>query len=216
MMLSRHPWVFALVIALLGMIGGLADPSFGRAQADLSLIGTFPDVPLSHPAYESIEYLARKGIVGGYPDGTFRPEQTMNRAEFTKIIVGTLFPALDVEGCLPSLPSELRFTRTLVFPDVARHQWFAKYVCKAKVAGIIEGFPDGTFRPALTINFAEAAKILVSGFKLSLPASFPAADPWFRPFVEALGEHHAIPLSVHTPDQRLTRGEMAEMVYRLQ
>lgn len=214
MMLSRHPWIAVIVMLGLGSALGLVDRSFGRAQVDFSLTGTFPDVPLSHPAYESIEYLVRKGIVGGYPDGTFKPEQEINRAEFTKIVIGARFLPLDIEGCLSSIPQELLYTQTLIFPDVARHQWFAKYVCHAKVAGMVGGYPDGTFRPAIPVNFVEAAKILANGFVLSTDSS-SSENPWFRPFVDALAKHKAIPLSIRSLGQNITRGEMAEMIHRL-
>lgn len=213
-MFSRHPWLSFLLIAFLGATIGLTDRSFGRAQVDFSLTGTFPDVPLSHPSYEAIEYLVQKGIAGGYPDGTFQPEQEINRAEFTKIVIGARFLPLDIEGCLSSIPQTLLYTQTLIFPDVARHQWFAKYVCHAKVAGMVGGYPDGTFRPAINVNFVEAAKILANGFSLS--TSPPALNsPWFRPFVEALVERKAIPSSVRSFEQNITRSEMAEMIHRL-
>ena len=211
---SRHPWVSPLLITLLGVTLGLTDRSLNRAQVDFSLIGTFPDVPLSHPAYEAIEYLVQKGVVSGYPNGTFQPEQEINRAEFTKIVVGARFLPLDVEECLSSIPSSLLYTPTLLFPDVARHQWFAKYVCQAKMGGMIGGSPDGTFRPATPVNFVEAAKILAYGFELPLGTP-PAESPWYRSYIEALANRSAIPLSISSLDKRITRSEMAEMVYRL-
>lgn len=213
-MSSRNPWVALATMVLLGSALGLADRSFRRAQVDFSLVGTFPDVPLPHPAYEAIEYLVRKGIVSGYPDGTFQPEQEINRAEFTKIVIGARFTPLDIEGCLVSIPKALLYTQTLIFPDVARHQWFAKYVCHAKVAGMVGGYPDGTFRPAINVNFVEAAKILVNGFALQTPSPSPNS-PWFRPFVDALVERRAIPLSIRSFEQNISRGEMAEMIHRL-
>lgn len=201
-------WIAALLIVLPGL------RYTDSAQAAISLQGTFPDVPIAHPSYDAVEYLANNAIVGGYPDGTFRPEQEINRAEFTKIVIGTRFSPLDIAGCLPSIPPALLYARSLIFPDVARHQWFAKYVCKAKVSGMVGGYPDGTFRPAVAINFAEAAKIFAS---ISSPSSIspPDASAWYEPFVRFLEQRHAIPPSIKSFDQILTRGEMAEMAYRL-
>lgn len=207
MMRSWRLWIAALLIALPSL------RSAERAQAAVSLRGTFPDVPLAHPSYDAVEYLAANAIVGGYPDGTFRPEQKINRAEFTKIVIGARFSPLDIAGCLPSIPPALLFTRSLIFPDVARHQWFAKYVCKAKVSGMVGGYPDGTFRPPVNINFAEAAKILASSFSPSLVKTQAAA--WYEPFVRFLEQRRAIPQSIQSLDQILTRGEMAEMTFRL-
>lgn len=212
MMRPWLPWIAVLLIAFLGMGFRSAD----RAQAAVFLKGTFPDVPFSHPNEDAIAYLIKKGIVSGYPDGTFQPERAINRAEFTKIVIGSRFSLLAIDGCLPSIPPALLFSRSLVFSDVARHQWFAKYACKAKVSGIVGGYPDGTFRPAVDINFAEAAKILAHSFYPSVIAPADTSPSvWFEPFVRVLEYGRAIPPSIKSFDQILTRGEMAEMAYRL-
>lgn len=205
MMRLRSPWIVALLITCLGI---------RPVSAAFSLTGTFPDVPFSHPNEDAVAYLVKKGIVSGYPDGTFQPERAINRAEFTKIVVGALFANLDIEGCLPTIPSSAMYARTLIFSDVARHQWFAKYICKAKISGVIDGYPDGTFRPAIAINFAEAAKILASSFSPSAIAP-SEASAWYEPFVRFLEQRRAIPPSIRSLDQKITRGEMAEIVYRL-
>lgn len=210
MMRPWLPWIVVLLIVFLGM----GFHSANRAQAAVFLKGTFPDVPFSHPNEDAVAYLVKNGIVSGYPDGTFQPERAINRAEFTKIVIGSRFSPLAIDGCLPSIPPALLFSRSLVFPDVARHQWFAKYACKAKVSGMIGGYPDGTFRPAVDINFAEAAKILANSFSPSAIAP-SEASAWYEPFVRFLEERRAIPPSIKSFDQILTRGEMAEMAYRL-
>ena len=214
MMFSRHPWTLVFMVIAIGSTFGLANRPPGSAQAAFSIIGTFPDVPFSHTNYDAVEYLVNKGIVSGYHDGTFKPEHAINRAEFTKIVIGVLFTPLDIEGCLATIPTSRMYTRTLIFSDVARHQWFAKYVCQAKVGGMIGGYPDGTFRPGIDINFTEAAKILAHGFS---PSAIAPSDSsaWYEPFVLFLELRRAIPPSIKSFDQILTRGEMAEMAYRL-
>ena len=47
---------------------------------------SFSDVPPDHDAYEAVEFLKTQNIIGGYPDGTFKPDRTVNRAEAAKII----------------------------------------------------------------------------------------------------------------------------------
>src|SRR3989338_4055668 len=49
-------------------------------------LASFPDVPTNHPNREAIEYVQAQKIVGGYPDGTYQPNKTINRAEFAKIL----------------------------------------------------------------------------------------------------------------------------------
>ncbi|HLG25316.1 MAG TPA: S-layer homology domain-containing protein, partial [Candidatus Gracilibacteria bacterium] len=76
---------------------------------------------------------------------------------------------------------------------------------------IISGYPDGTFKPAQNINFAEASKIVVNAF------GYETVDDavWYRPYVEKLAELNAIPESIDGFDHKVTRGEMVEMIYRL-
>lgn len=157
---------------------------------------TFSDVPDTHPNSEAVNYLQTNGIVEGYSDGTYRPDNPINRAEFTKIITEAYYKG--------------QATGSDCFPDVGTG-WFAKYVCFDKVHNIIAGYPDGTFKPANNINFAEVAKILVNvkGFTVT-----PDSITWYRPYVEKLAEFYAIPTTITYFGQEVTRGEMAEMVYR--
>lgn len=157
----------------------------------------FSDVVSSHENLDAINYVKDQGIVDGYPDGTFLPDKTINRAEFTKIIMEAVFPGESVGR--------------LCFPDVGRREWFSKYVCFAKKQGIIDGYPDGYFKPAQLISFAEAAKIIVSAFDYRVDSD----DIWYKPYVDELSNQGAIPVTIVAFDKNITRGEMAEMIYRL-
>jgi uncharacterized secreted protein with C-terminal beta-propeller domain len=156
----------------------------------------FSDVPAEDVSATAIDYLKKNNVVSGYPDGTFLPDSEINRAEFTKIVVGAVYANPQGKNC---------------FPDV-KDGWFAPYVCQAKSVGLIEGYPDGLFKPADNINFSEAAKIVANAYKLSSGAT---GAEWFKPYVTALEAKKDIPLSVDYFDKKLTRREMAEMVYRL-
>lgn len=148
-----------------------------------------------HTYEEAIQSVQDEGIVQGHPDGTFRPDASINRAEFTKIIVKVALPGESGANC---------------FPDV-RNQWFAPFVCTAKEEGLVGGYPDGTFKPEQHVLFAEAAKIITiaNGFT-------PTTDlVWYKPYVDALRQRNAVPPSITTMDQKLTRGEMAAIIYAL-
>lgn len=165
---------------------------------------SFDDVPSAHPYFSAINYVQSEGIVNGYPDGTFKPNQTINRAEFLKILLETVLTQDLIDGC--------ELTRERLFSDVVRNDWFAKYACTGKEAGVVSGYEDGSFRPGKPINFAEAAKILTNSFGLSLGLG----TQWYEPFIKALETKKAVPPSVSSPMQNITRGEMAEIIYRLQ
>ncbi len=167
----------------------------------------FPDVASSHPYVQAIAYVQGQGIVAGFPDGTFRPDQPINRAEFTKIFLGTLVDSQTLAACDVS---------GIGLSDVPADAWFAPFVCVAKELGIIQGYSDGTFRPSQNVNFAEAAKIVVFAILASTGTEVVPGEPWYRPYIESLAALEAIPQTVAAVDAPLTRGEMAEIIARLQ
>ncbi|MFA6435640.1 MAG: S-layer homology domain-containing protein [Candidatus Gracilibacteria bacterium] len=171
------------------------------ASCSASMQTSFLDVEFVNPNYDAIVYVQTQGIVSGYEDGTFGPSKKINRAEFTKILIGAQFTAQQIETCVPKLS----------FSDVFGDEWFAPYVCVAGNEGIISGYSDGTFRPSDNVNFAEAAKILVGAFDYEVGTD----AIWYKPFVQALENRGAIPTSLCSFDQSVSRGDMAEMIYRL-
>lgn len=173
---------------------------FGSSSAQAA----FPDVPSNHPYAEAIEYVQSQGYVSGDPSGNFRPDDKINRAEFIKILIEAVFDDATITAC--------RLLSSNLFRDVLRTIWFAKYVCIAKTNLIISGYPDKTFRGINNILFAEAAKIVVNSFGLPLG---PSGPQWYDTFMNALKAKNAIPDEGLSPAQEITRGEMAEIIYRL-
>lgn len=161
----------------------------------------FSDVGASHANRTAIERLHELGIVGGYDDGSFKPDATINRAEFLKIITSPPLVSSDERDACTSTS----------FPDVLVDAWFAPSVCVAQQRGIIGGYSDGTFRPEQTISFVEAAKIIASFFG----SVEPEDGEWYVPFVRNLEHRKAIPVSIATLSSSITRGEMSEMIRRL-
>lgn len=158
--------------------------------------GPFSDIAVSHTYFDAINYVKTQGIVSGYPDGSYDSKKTINRAEFTKNVIEAAYAG--------------QASGSECFPDV-HDEWFAKYVCFAQSKGIIAGYPDGTFGPTKQLSFSEAAKIIVNAFGYE-----SGSDAiWYKPFVEVLGEKRAIPEAIANFTHPLTRGEMAEMIYRL-
>ena len=94
----------------------------------------------------AISTLSNLGIIDGYEDGSFRPNSPITRAEFTKIAV-SFFEYADIE-----------YEGT--FSDVAEGRWYTQFVAAAVEMGLIEGYPDGTFRPDASITRAEACTIV--------------------------------------------------------
>jgi hypothetical protein len=89
--------------------------------------------------------------------------------------------------------------------------WYAPYVCLAKIKGIVGGYNDGTFKPAQSINFVEAAKILSEVYGLSVTSG----GQWYEGYVKALQEDNYIPSTIGQLDKAITRAEMAELIWRV-
>jgi len=155
----------------------------------------------NEPYREAIETLYEKNMINGYPDGSFRADQTINRAEFTKIVISTVSTEQERKNC--------QFTKN--FSDVDKNEWFAPYVCMAVKKGIINGYPDGTFQPKSNIGFTEAAKIIAHAFSSNLQEG----DTWYSGSVNYLSDQKAIPITIPTLKKKITRGEMAEMLWRI-
>ncbi|MCR4428290.1 MAG: PQQ-binding-like beta-propeller repeat protein [Caldiserica bacterium] len=120
--------------------------------------GVFSDVPSDYWAFPEIRNLVQEGIVNGYPDGTFRPENPVTRAEFAKMILLTC----DYAPEYPDSPT---------FPDVPREEWFYPYVEGAVKQGLVVGYPDGSFKPQGNITIAEVLTVIVRA------GGFPLQDP---------------------------------------
>ena len=116
--------------------------------------------------YEAaVNTLVQAGIIQGYPDGTFRPERAVSRAEMAKMTVLVMGG-----GDANADAASLRFS------DVTETAWYMPYVTTMTKKAILNGYPDGTFRPEKTITYNEAAKILVAslGYAASdLKGSWP-------------------------------------------
>jgi len=104
----------------------------------------FKDVPDSYWAKGQIDYLVTKGIVAGYPDGTFKPAEAVTREQFAKMV------------CIAKGLKEYK-PATSTFKDVASSRWSFGFVEAAVKAGYIKGYTDGTFKPERSITREELA-----------------------------------------------------------
>ena len=111
-------------------------------------VNGYTDVPYESWFNNAISTLSNMGIVSGYPDGSFRPDAPITRAELTKIAVGFFQYA------------DQYFTYLGNFTDVTGNEWFASFVAAASALGLIEGYPDGSFRPDAAITRAETCTII--------------------------------------------------------
>lgn len=201
------------IARLIGTFALLALPVMASAAS-------FTDITADSPVYAAAEYLKANGILQGYDDGTFRPDQPVNRAEVIKVIVLNRVSLNDLQTASGTSAN---------FRDVTTDQWFAPYVAQAySKLRIIDGPPTTyTFAPDRPVTRAEFLKMLLLAYEadpvssygeLTYPLSQDTTDnaTWFYPYIR-----YALTASVITPQdeklepgEQLTRGDIAQMLYR--
>jgi hypothetical protein len=169
------------------------------------IIQVYSDIE-STPHRRSILDLTEREIVKGYDDGTFRPLASINRAEFTKIVVEANYFTDEIESCdLNSLP----------FNDIDKEAWYAPYICLAYNEGVIQGYGDSDLlNPNGNINYVEALKIIYKANN-DPGEENPTGLEWYSPFLEA-AQNSGIHLTEIGEDleHQLERGEMAAVMDR--
>ena len=123
----------------------------------------FSDVASSAYYYNAVNNLADKNIIGGFPDGTFKPNNTVTRAQLAVMLV-------NANGIDPA-------SKTSNFSDVPKSHWAYGFVSAAADAGYLAGYPDGSFRPVNGVSYNEALTMIVAsmGYKAAdLTGSYPS------------------------------------------
>lgn len=131
----------------------------------------FSDVPEGYWVRVPISVFAMLKIVGGYPDGTFRPEGNITRAEMCTVLM--------------KIRGKSGEKRATIFPDVPSSHWASGYISEAVGEGIVKGYPDGNFRPNGLITRAEGV-VIISRF-----AGLPEPKELEAPFADVPGRHWA-------------------------
>ncbi len=156
---------------------------------------------------EAVGFLQQRGILDGYADGSFRPQNPINRAESVKVLLEALGETPDAVDVVAD-----------EFDDVPKDAWFAGYVNKAKRKGIIKGYDDGTFKPDKTVNQAELLKIAFESFGIDL-TNYPVttvddSSAWYAPYLQYAIDNDLIDGDVNL-GEGMTREAFSEVIYRL-
>jgi len=177
------------------------------ASADVA----FSDVYSSDPLNTPLDYLVENNVVEGYGDGTFKPLNLINRAEFTKMIV---------EGVIGETPDPDIYHDC--FTDVT-DDWYAKYVCYAEDQGWIQGYGNGYFKPGDNITKSEAIKILGEAYSWELLSTLPWSEfadnvetEWYYDYILKAEERGILDKlsSYVSPHELISRRQMVNLLYR--
>jgi hypothetical protein len=170
---------------------------------------SFKDIA-GHWAEKYILALAEKGFIQGYPDGTFRPDQPMTRAEFVTIVAQIL---------------GFEFTEGKTFADTANH-WAKEVIATAYRHGIIRGYNDTSFGPDDPITREQMIAILVKAFGLGQQeegqrdrfADEEQVSFWAKEAIEIAAQHGIIAGyedGTFRPGKTATRAEVAAVIERV-
>ncbi|BAY61859.1 putative S-layer region-like protein [Calothrix brevissima NIES-22] len=176
----------------------------------------FSDIQ-NHWAKASILAASQRNILKGYPDGTFRPNAPVNRAEFAAIIV-------------TGLPKQSVSRPPITFTDVPASHWAAKAIAQAYQTNFLSGYPNSLFKPSELVLRVQALVAVASGLKYQATAD-PATTlkknyddlaqiPSYAINAIAAATEKAIVVNYPDikrlqPNQNITRGEIAALVCRI-
>lgn len=197
----------------------VADWRFDGADecTPLTITNSYRDIPYiptptpaPQPAKPALNTADHYAYLMGYPDGTVRPGGSITRAEATTIF----FRLLTEESRSQFWATENRYS------DVSAGQWYNNAVSTMTSAGIVNGYPDGTFRPNAPITRAEMAKIIALFAKLDKTADrFPdTAGHWAEAYIRLAagnGWIEGYPDGSFRPDRSITRAETVTMIDRV-
>jgi DNA-binding phage protein len=170
---------------------------------------TFPDVAADYWVAEPISLLAMQKIITGYPDGTFKPEGNITRAEMCSLL-------------MKSRPKTEDQRPKTMFKDVSAKHWAAAYIAQAAAEGVVKGYPGNLFKPNGKITRAEGLAMIArfAGISEEVYArefSDISASHWVAGIIA--GSYKAGLLEYlkgkkFEPNKLLTRAETVEMLHR--
>ena len=179
---------------------------------------TISDVPSNFWAYESITKMTKEGLMSGYRNGTFKPNDPLSREEAASLFSNMI-------GDTPSIMLASSFS------DITSDRWSSLAIESVARANIISGYGDNTYRPEQYMSRQEFAVVAdkflhYQGYRTEDPTALDTIHfsdqkfiaPWAQSSVRELALWGFINYStkgLFNPEKYITRGEAAEITYRL-
>ncbi|MGV0023412.1 S-layer homology domain-containing protein [Phormidesmis priestleyi] len=177
-------------------------------------VTSFSDVPSDYWASPYIAELTQRGILQGFPDGTFQPDKPVTRAEFA--------------GLVSKAFEKAKTKQLLAFEDLPANHWAKDAIDESIQTGFMNGYPGGVFRPDQPIPLSQLQVALATGLNLK-----PKSDPvqvlskyqdaqevpkWATNKVAAAVESGLVvdypDANKLTPDRGATRADAAALIYQ--
>jgi hypothetical protein len=189
----------------------------------------FSDTTVNNICGKAAAELAHRSVINGFPDGTFKNGELVNRAQAAKFLILSRIGNIE----------NWKGSDTINFSDVIKDEWYTRYVMQSAQLGVINGYPDHTFKPADPVNKAEFLKMLTLTFQLerNLPYNYTdvKSDDWFAQYAGIVQKYDLFPKDVEScpgvrvavadfnddgipdrlnPGDKLSRADVAVAIYQ--
>ncbi len=200
------------LLLTLGLTAGAIAPLVTSAPAFAQ--ATFSDVSSNYWAAGFIQELATRNVIKGFPDGSFRPNEAVTRAQFAAMVSKAF--------------SANKIRTTVSFTDVSANYWAASAIDDAYTKGFLAGYPGNIFRPGENIPRAQVLVSLANGLNYSSTVATSTAlqvyndadniPNYARSSIAAATERRIVvnypDLKFLQPNQVATRAEVAAFIYQ--
>ncbi|MFA4814709.1 MAG: S-layer homology domain-containing protein [Candidatus Gracilibacteria bacterium] len=180
----------------------------------------FTDIGVENKAYPDLIALYLRGVIKGYSDGSFRPDNPITREEFVKIDLGAICKDCDSYNASYETGLMTKYSAD-PFPDNNINPELLACVAEAKMDGIVSGYAGGSsagfFLPTKNISRAEATKVLVetAGYEVAEVSS----GSWYSEYAKTAEKYNLFPDGVTADtswlEGSITRGEFVMMAVNL-
>ncbi len=195
------------------------------ARENINCLSSFKDVPADTPICFYTSYLDYQRVISGFDDFTFQQNENLTRGQMAKFIVNAF-----------QIPIEKNIDEDLLFPDVDEKHTFYSHIHALKLAKIVDGYPDGEFKPDEPVTRGQILKFLANSIEYDDPKALLDRVVRGKNFFTDMNEKSTFyeyllklyvatenekpfdkiieltPDLLYKPDDNLKRGEMAAMV----
>ena len=159
---------------------------------------SYTDVPETHEKYAAINMLSSMDIITGFPDGTFKPDDAVTRAQMAALITRMFNLSNSAVSAAP-------------FSDVATDYWAVSNIVAAKNMNIINGFPDGTFQPEASVTYEQAVKMIVCALNYGTAAEALGGYP--AGYIQQASKLNLLKNAASANTEPSPRGIVAQLLY---
>jgi hypothetical protein len=201
---SRKIMVIAVTVLLtLASATGAAFADIDYSQWNTN--AAYPSDIINTPLFPSVKFLIDKKIMTGYEDGTFRPANTITRAEIAVAVA----KATNRTKNLDTLAAKDTFT------DLTGYGWAKGYINALVDAGIVKGISATSFAPGKNISYAELVTYLVR-MNQSAASELENNGTWPNNYIQYVEMYNLLgDVSVTDWNAPATRGDAAKLMYRI-